>query len=266
MLTFPDIDPVLFEIGPLAIRWYSLSYVAGIILGCLYADWLNQKIPPVQKNLRIFDDFLTWVVLGIILGGRIGYVLFYNLEFYLENPAAIIEVWNGGMSFHGGFLGVAVAIWMFCKKYKIPIGTMIDLAACSAPIGLFFGRVANFINGELYGRVTDAPIGMIFPNAGPYPRHPSQLYEAALEGLVLFLILFVMARYTRARTRSGLLCGVFLCGYALSRIIVEYFREPDTQIGFLWQGITMGQTLSLPMVLVGLYLIVHALRKQPNVS
>ena len=260
MIPYPEIDPVIFEIGPLAIRWYSVSYVLGILVGCYYMDWLN-KTPPSEKKLKIFDDFMVWAIIGIIFGGRIGYILFYNFSHYLSNPLSILQVWQGGMSFHGGFLGVIAAIILFCRKYKINSWMLFDLAACAAPIGLFFGRLANFINGELYGRATDVSWAMIFPNAGNIPRHPSQLYEAALEGVILFTILFYLAKYKQARKTEGLLSGIFLFGYATSRIIVEFFREPDSHIGFLFANVTTGQLLSLPMLALGGYLI---LRKNKN--
>lgn len=262
MLTYPQIDPVLIEIGPLAIRWYSLAYVVGILLGCAYADWLNKK-PPVEKKLNFFDDFMTWAVLGIIIGGRAGYVLFYNFAYYADHPFDIIKLWEGGMSFHGGFLGVVVASVIYCKKNKINPFVLFDLAAAAAPIGLFFGRIANFINGELFGRVTKSNVGMVFPNGGPLPRHPSQLYEAVFEGLVLFALIAFLAIYTKARSKTGLLSGVFVAGYGLARIIVENFREPDVQIGFLFGHITTGQLLSFPMVIIGVGLIAHALYKKP---
>ena len=261
MLTYPQIDPVIFEIGPLAIRWYSMAYIVGIILGCLYADWLNKK-PPTQKNLKIFDDFMTWAVLGIILGGRLGYVLFYNFGYYIEHPLDIIKLWEGGMSFHGGFLGVATACIMYCRKYKIELMPLFDLCACAGPVGLFFGRIANFINGELYGRVTTSPLGMVFPHGGPNPRYPSQLFEAALEGVVLFIILFMLATFTKAKEKPGILSGIFIAGYGISRIIVENFREPDAQIGFLFAEVTTGQLLSAPMILVGVGLVIYATKKR----
>lgn len=263
MLTYPQIDPVIFEIGPLAIRWYSLAYVIGIVAGCLYADWLNKKAPS-QKNLKVFDDYMVWVIIGIIIGGRLGYVLFYNFGYYIENPLDALQIWHGGMSFHGGFLGVVIASIIFCKKYKVEVWALFDLAACVAPIGIFLGRIANFINGELYGRVTDVPWAFIFPNGGPFPRHPSQLYEAALEGLLLFLILFYMANYTKAKARKGLLSGIFLIGYSLSRIFVELFREPDEHIGFLYSHITTGQMLSVPMLLLGIFLVINAQKKHAS--
>lgn len=265
MLTYPQIDPVIFAIGPLAIRWYSLAYVAGIVLGCLYADWLNKK-PPSQKNLKVFDDFMTWVVLGIVLGGRLGYVLFYNFGYYIYHPLDIMKLWEGGMSFHGGFLGVVAACVIYCRKYKIGLFPLFDLAACVAPIGLFFGRMANFINGELYGRVTDSKVGMIFPNGGPLPRHPSQLYEAVLEGLVLLIITSIIVNFTNAKQKPGILSGVFLAGYGLARILVENFREPDTQVGFLFAQVTTGQLLSFPMVIGGIGLVIYALKKKRHAS
>lgn len=260
MLPYPDIDPVIFSLGGLSVRWYSLSYVVGIVLGCLYADRLN-KIPPTYPTIKIFDDFMTWAILGIVLGGRLGYVLFYNAGYYLEHPAHILRIWEGGMSFHGGFLGIVMACILFCRKHKIPLWGLLDLVACAGPIGLFFGRLANFINGELYGRTTDAPWGMVFPLGGTLPRHPSQLYEAALEGLLLFILLFIAARYSRAKHFPGMLSGLFVCGYGLARTFVENYREPDGHIGFLFGHITTGQLLSLPMVIAGLALIIYAWKK-----
>lgn len=253
MLEYPNIDPVIFQIGPLAVRWYSVAYIAGIVLGCLYADYINKK-PPSEKNLKVFDDFMTWVIGGIIIGGRLGYVLFYNLSFYIENPVDIIKVWHGGMSFHGGLIGVITAIIIFCRKYKVNIWHLLDLAACVAPIGLFFGRMANFINGELYGRVTDSKWGMIFPGGGPLPRYPSQLFEALLEGLLLFTIMAILVHFTKIRQYRGALSGIFLIAYGTFRILIENFREPDEQIGFLFDFITTGQLLSLPMILIGVTL------------
>jgi phosphatidylglycerol:prolipoprotein diacylglycerol transferase len=261
MIAYPNIDPVLIAIGPFAVRWYSLAYVAGIVLGGLYADWLNRK-PPMQKNLKVYEDFMAWAIFGIILGGRLGYVLFYNLPFYLENPLDILKVWHGGMSFHGGLIGTIVATIIFCKKNKIGVWPLFDLLACAAPIGLFFGRMANFINGELYGRPTDVPWAMIFPTGGDLPRHPSQLYEAGLEGLVLFSVLLLAAKFTNIKAKAGALSGIFMSGYALSRMIIEHFREPDEQIGFLFGDITTGQLLSIPMFIAGLVIIFVAVRRK----
>ncbi|WP_138380279.1 prolipoprotein diacylglyceryl transferase [Luteithermobacter gelatinilyticus] len=255
-LAYPEIDPVLIEIGPLAIRWYSLAYLLGWILGWVYLLRLirHRGAPCSAQDI---SDYAVWAMAGTILGGRLGYVLFYNLSYYLDHPEKILALWDGGMSFHGGFLGVALATWIFCRKHRIPFFRFTDLVACVAPIGLLLGRVANFINGELYGRVTDAPLGMVFPSGGPLPRHPSQLYEAALEGLGLLILLWALYNFTAARKKPGLLTGVFLIGYAAARTIVENFREPDAHIGFLWgtELLTMGQMLSIPMVLIGLYLV-----------
>ncbi len=265
MLEFPVIDPVAIQIGPLAIRWYALAYLAGILLGWAYADRLVRKAAlwPVGRAPATPDqisDFVTWVTLGIIAGGRLGYVLFYNAGYYADHPLEIMSVWQGGMSFHGGLIGVALAVIIFTRRNAIALGSFSDLVASVAPIGLLFGRLANFINGELWGRVTTAPVGMIFPNGGPAPRHPSQLYEAGLEGLGLLLLLFVAGQYGRALTRPWLVTGLFGVGYGVSRIIVEFFREPDAHIGFLTGGLTMGMLLSAPLVLAGAVLIVIALR------
>lgn len=265
-MNFPAFDPVILQIGPLAIRWYSIAYIAGIILGCFYINWLNLKAYTV-KNLKPYDDFMVAVIFGVVIGGRIGYVLFYNPGYYLSNPLEILKVWQGGMSFHGGLVGSIVAIFLHCRKNNFPKLAVWDLCAAAAPIGLFFGRIANFINGELYGRVTDSKWGMIFPSGGNLPRHPSQLYEAVLEGALLFIIIFIVANFTKARSKPGLISGLFLCGYAAARMLVENFREPDEQLGFFFGHITMGQLLSTPMVLIGVFLIYNALhRKERNES
>jgi phosphatidylglycerol---prolipoprotein diacylglyceryl transferase len=260
-IPYPAIDPVIVSIGPLAIRWYALAYIAGLLIGWRYCLALAKEPPQVARPEDV-DDFLVWATLGVVLGGRLGYVLFYNLGQYLENPAEIFALWHGGMSFHGGMLGVILAILLFCRQRKIPLLAFADIITGAVPVGLFFGRIANFINGELWGRVDkDLPWGMIFPspNAGPDPRHPSQLYEAFLEGVVLFLIIYLLRRFTGARHRPGLLSGVFLVGYGIARIIVEFFREPDAQVGFLLGGTTtMGQLLSVPLVLAGAWLILRA--------
>ena len=256
-LAFPSIDPTLVEIGPFAIRWYALAYIGGILLGWRYALVLA-RTSPVAFERRTLDDFLLWVTLGIVLGGRLGYVLFYKPGYFLAHPAEIVFVWQGGMSFHGGMLGVVIAIVAFARLRRIPVLALGDIVACVVPIGLFLGRLANFVNGELYGRVTGVPWGIVFPRGGDLPRHPSQLYEAGLEGLVLFCVLALVWRTTRLKQRPGAVGGVFLVGYGLSRIIVEFAREPDAHLGFLFAGITMGQLLSVPMVLLGLALIVWA--------
>lgn len=258
-IAFPMIDPVLVEIGPVVIRWYALAYITGLVLGWRYIIWLARKPGSLIKPDDA-DDFLTWATFAVILGGRLGYVIFYKPEYYLANPDAILKTWQGGMSFHGGFIGVILAALWFTHLRKIKFLAFLDLAAVVAPFGLLFGRLANFINSELWGRVTDVPWGFVFPNGGPLPRHPSQLYEAALEGIVLLVVLHLVWRCKSWRETPGVLSGVFLIGYGLSRIIVEFFRQPDAHLGFLAGGATMGQMLSLPMVLGGAALIVYARR------
>jgi phosphatidylglycerol:prolipoprotein diacylglycerol transferase len=253
-IAFPNIDPVIFSLGPIFVRWYSLSYIAGLLIGIKYISTFVSKAPHAMTK-RDTDDLLVWLTLGVILGGRLGYVGFYNLDFYMVNPIAIFKVWEGGMSFHGGLLGVIVAIILFCRQRKLMVLAVADAVACAAPIGIFFGRIANFINGELFGRVSDVPWAMIFPHGGTLARHPSQLYEASLEGFLLFIILFVLSRKEVLRQASGLLTGVFMVGYAFSRGFIEMFREPDSHIGFLYSNFTMGQVLSIPLVVLGIYLI-----------
>ena len=267
VLLFPQFDPVIVQLGPLAIRWYALAYITGLVAGWRMVRRLVMRQPVVATQLQV-DDFLTWATLGVVLGGRLGYVLFYQPATYLAHPGMILAVWEGGMSFHGGMLGVAVAITVFCRRNAIPLLGFADRIAVVAPIGLGLGRVANFINGELWGRPAPGwlPWAMKFPWTPDcpsfpdfcVPRHPSQLYEALLEGLVLFTVMFVLSRRQGLRERFGLLTGIFLVGYAIARIIGEYFREPDSFLGFLALGTTMGQILSVPMLLAGLWLIVRA--------
>lgn len=262
-LPYPDIDPVAIQIGPLAIRWYALAYITGLLGGWWYMRWMVRR-PPHAMSVPAVDDFLVWATFGVVLGGRLGYVLFYKPLFYLENPAQIFAVWEGGMSFHGGLLGVVVAVLWFTRRRGLNLLQVGDLVACAAPIGLFFGRIANFINGELFGRpAPDVPWAMVFPGGGPIPRHPSQLYEAGLEGLLLFLVLHLAWRRPAIRMRPGMLFGIFLAGYALARIVAEFFRSPDAHLGFLAGGATMGQVLSLPMLLAGILLILWARGSKP---
>lgn len=260
MLTYPQIDPVAIALGPVHIRWYALAYLAGILLGWAYIGRQLRRMesPPIEK--KQLEDLIFWAVLGVMLGGRLGYILFYNAPYYLEHPVDVIKVWQGGMSFHGGMLGVITSFYLFCRKYRLAFWRVMDLAATAAPIGLFFGRLANFVNGELFGRVTDSPFGMVFPHGGEYPRHPSQLYEAALEGAALFLLLYLVVRYSKALEHPGCVSGLFLAGYGLARFTVEFFREPDAQLGFLAFGFSMGQLLSLPMILLGGYLVLRTRR------
>ncbi len=265
-IPFPEIGAVLFEIGPFAIRWYALAYIVGLLLGWRYCVWLAKRPPALVTKLQI-DDFLVWATIGVIGGGRLGYVLFYQPGQFLARPVEILQVWHGGMSFHGGVAGVIVAIILFARRRGIPLLALCDIVAAAVPIGLFLGRLANFVNAELYGRPTDAPWAMVFPgDAQALPRHPSQLYEAGLEGIVLFLVLFFLIQSESVRRRQGLATGVFLAGYALARIFVEFFREPDAFLGFVAAGTTMGQWLSLPMAIGGAYLIWRARRVDPQLA
>ena len=269
VLPFPSFTPVVIEIGPFAIRWYALAYIAGILLGWLYAraiirsDRLWGGKPAFTT--ADFDDFVLWVTLGIILGGRIGYVLFYNPAHFATHPVEIIQLWKGGMSFHGGFLGCVAAVILFARRRHISILSLGDVTCAVGPIGLLLGRLANFVNGELWGRTSDLPWAMVFPGGGPLPRHPSQLYEAALEGVLLFAILAVVIRGGGLQ-RPGLVIGTFALCYGVARSVGELFREPDAQLGFLWGGLTMGMLLSVPMILAGIAFIVHALRRPPAVA
>ncbi len=265
VIPFPHIDPVAIALGPFAIRWYALAYVAGIVGGW----WLSRRLAaapalwgltrrPTETDM---DDQIVWIALGIVLGGRVGYVLFYNLESYIAHPAEIFTIWRGGMSFHGGFLGTILAIWLFARARGLNFLAMLDVAAVVTPIGLFTGRLANFVNGELWGRVAgpDVPWAVVFPMGGPEARHPSQLYEAFAEGILLFTLLaFVVSRV--GFRRPGIVGGTFVLGYAIARICCEFFREPDAQLGFLTGGATMGQILSVPMAIVGAAIVVVAAR------
>ncbi|MGO9133010.1 MAG: prolipoprotein diacylglyceryl transferase [Methylovirgula sp.] len=262
-IPYPQINPVLVQIGPLPIRWYALAYIAGLILGWAYArhlvgrDALWNGLPrPTPQSI---DDLLVSIAFGIILGGRLGYVLFYNLSLYLAHPAQIFALWEGGMSFHGGLIGAALGIILFARRMKVPVLSVMDISAAAVPIGLCLGRIANFIKPELWGRPTDVPWAMIFPGSDGQPRHPSQLYEAGLEGVVLFLILALAIRLGALR-RPGLTTGLFAVGYGVARIICEFFRQPDPQLGYLWAGATMGQILSFPVIAAGLVFIAIALR------
>lgn len=261
-IPFPDFDPVALQIGPIAIRWYALAYIAGLFGGLFYAKRLAAS-PSLWGDLRRptaadLDDLLLYATLGVIAGGRLAYVVFYNPGYYAAKPIEAFAIWSGGMSFHGGLAGAALAIFLFARARALPRLGLFDLIATVAPLGLLLGRIANFVNSELWGRVTTAPWGVLFPNGGPLPRHPSQLYEAATEGLLLLIILALAARGGAYR-RPGLVTGLFGAGYAVSRIACEFFREPDPQLGFLLGGFaTMGMLLSLPMLALGLWLIVRA--------
>ncbi|KIQ03201.1 diacylglyceryl transferase [Agrobacterium tumefaciens] len=265
-MPFPNIDPVAFNLGPLPIHWYGIAYVFGIMLGWYYARtlsladrlWPHEKSPITPVHL---DDFIVWAAAGIVLGGRIGYILFYDMGAVVANPIRALQIWNGGMSFHGGLIGTTIAMVLFARRNGIRVWSMFDIIAAVAPIGLFFGRLANFVNGELWGRLSDAPWAVVFPTGGPFARHPSQLYEAALEGIVLLIILAILIYGFKALKRPGTVTGVFVCGYALSRIFVEFFREPDAQIGYLaGDWLTMGMVLSTPMFLLGVWAVLRARR------
>lgn len=269
VLPYPQIDPVLFTLGPLPIRWYALAYIAGLILGWWYARhlvrnealWRGQPRPDVAS----LDDLLIYVAFGVIVGGRVGYVLFYNVEFFFANPLKVFAVWEGGMAFHGGLVGAALAVWLFARRYAIPALTVADICCAVVPIGIGLGRIANFIKPELWGRPTDVPWAMVFPDAGPLARHPSQLYEAATEGLLLLVILALAIR-AGWLARPGMVSGLFAIGYGLARIFCEFFREPDPQVGFLFGGATMGMLLSVPLIAVGIVLIGVAQGRFPRKS
>ncbi|UPY39272.1 prolipoprotein diacylglyceryl transferase [Sediminicoccus sp. KRV36] len=265
MFEFPQIDPVAIQIGPIAIRWYALAYIAGIVLGWRLLRRLAAAPPQAATPAQV-DDYITWATLGIILGGRLGYVLFYRPGHYLFHPLEALMVWQGGMAFHGGALGVIIATLLFCRSQKLNPLVLGDRVAVVVPIGLFFGRLANFINGELWGRAADVPWAMVFPTDRlQIPRHPSQLYQAGLEGLALFALMLILWSNPANRARTGLLTGALLAGYGVARLLGEFFREPDAHLGFLLAlgpggGATMGQLLSLPMVLAGAWLIWRARR------
>ena len=269
VLPFPAIDPVLVHIGPVAIRWYALAYIFGILLGWLYARAIIRNAalwggkPPFTAEA--FDDFIVWVTLGVILGGRLGYVLFYNPEYFAAHPLQVLELWSGGMSFHGGFFGCVVAVVLFAKRRGLPVLSLGDIICAVGPIGLFLGRLANFINGELWGRAADVPWAMVFPGAGEEPRHPSQLYEAFLEGIVPFVILRIATHRYHALTRPGTVFGLFLVCYGIFRSTAEFFREPHAghplDIGVLTPGIAY----SIPMILIGAWLIWRA-RQEPALA
>ena len=265
VLPFPQIDPVLVEFGPFAIRWYALAYIAGLLLGwrlaiALVASdrlWGSREYP---DRLTI-DDLLIYMAFGIVFGGRLGNVVFYDLDYYLAHPSEILAVWHGGMAFHGGFIGALLAMLFLSWHRKTPLLSLFDIAAIVSPIGIFFGRIANFINGELWGRPTDVAWAMIFPRADDLPRHPSQLYEAGLEGVLIFIIVGLVALRGGLK-KPGLLAGLFGVLYALTRSIAELYRDPDPMTEALPGGFTMGMALSLPMALIGIVLIVLSLRKE----
>ncbi len=259
-LDFPQISPVMFSIGPLDIRWYSMAYLVGILLGWFLINRNVQK-NNLELNRQKVEDLIFYLTLGIILGGRLGYAIFYGGKAMWSEPWHILEIWKGGMSFHGGVAGVIIALWVYARKINYKFLGLTDLVVLYAPIGIFLGRLANFANDELWGRVTDVPWAIRFPAGGYLPRHPSQLYEAFFEGIVMFFLLNWLWRYSFVRNRSGLVSAFFVLMYGVFRISMEQFREPDQHMGFFFGGITMGQILSLPLIVLGLMVIVFLLRK-----
>ena len=251
ILIKPSIDPVILSLGIFDIRWYSLAYIAGFIIGSIIIKYLNKKLLNIMSNKQI-DSFFIWSILGVIIGGRVGYVLFYQTSYLFINPIYILKIWTGGMSFHGGLIGIIISMYLFCKKNNIQFFYLSDLVSIVAPIGLFFGRIANFINNELYGKITNFPFAMIYPEIDLQPRHPSQLYEAFLEGIILFIILFTYFYKTKSEPTIGKISGLFLILYSIFRILIEFLREPDSHIGLIFNIVSMGQILSIPLLIIGI--------------
>ena len=250
ILIKPSIDPVILSLGIFDIRWYSLAYITGFIIGSIIIKYLNKKLLNILSNKQI-DSFFIWSILGVIIGGRVGYVLFYQTSYLFINPIYILKIWTGGMSFHGGLIGIIISMYLFCKKNNIQFFYLSDLVSIVAPIGLFFGRIANFINNELYGKITNFPFAMIYPEIDLQPRHPSQLYEAFLEGIILFIILLTYFNKTKSDPTIGKISGLFLILYATFRILIEFLREPDSHIGLIFNIASMGQILSIPLIIIG---------------
>ncbi|MEX5216301.1 MAG: prolipoprotein diacylglyceryl transferase [Nitrospira sp.] len=261
-IAYPDIDPVFFRLGPLQFRWYGLMYLIGLTLA-YFIILARSKAKGLRLDRDQVYDMIVYAAIGVFAGGRLGYVLFYNLSYYLSNPLKIFYVWEGGMSFHGGLIGTIIALILFARRKSIPVYTIADLAAGVTPVGLGLGRIGNFINGELFGRPTDVDWCMVFPAGGPACRHPSQLYEAALEGLLLFTLLWLISRTAHP---PGAVFWSFLAGYGLCRFVVEYFREPDMQIGFLFGSFSMGQLLSFPMIFIGLFMLFLSYQRRAGTS
>ena len=254
-----DLNPILINFGFFEVRWYSLAYIAGILVGW----WIAKKIiiykienKTVIFDVKIFDDLISYIIISIIIGGRLGYIIFYNSSYYFDNPLDVFKIWQGGMSFHGGLLGIIVSCTVYSHIKSISILTLTDLIASAAPIGLFFGRIANFINGELYGNETSLLWGVIFPNTNMIPRHPTQIYEALLEGIVLFLILKISINKYHSLKYPGIISSLFLIYYSIFRIFIEFFRMPDPHIGYITGPLTTGMILSIPMLAIGLYLYI----------
>jgi len=257
MINFPNIDPVIFSIGPLDIRWYSLAYIAGILIGLEYFKWIDKKFEIFNLNTKQIDTALTYIIIGVILGGRLGYVILYEPYMFINDPINVLNTLQGGMSFHGGLIGYCLACYIFCRSNKINLIKFVDISSCLVSFAIFFGRIANFINSELYGRVTDVPWGVIFPNGGPLPRHPSQIYEAISEGIIL-LLLQNFWLFRKKFKHPGFLSASFAIFYGVSRIVVEFFREPDAHIGYIYNYFSIGQIYSAIMVAIGLCLYVYS--------
>lgn len=259
-LSFPSISPVMLSLGPLEIRWYSLAYIVGFLFSWIYIKKLSLNKTLYDRKssfeLKLIDDLVFYSVIGLIIGARIGYIIFYNLEFYFQNPLTILYVWEGGLSFHGGLIGIIIAALYTSRIYKVRFFELSDLICVSAPVGIFLGRVSNFINGELYGRPSSTLFGIIFPNADNQYRHPSQLYEAFLEGLILFIILNISIFFFKTLSKPGYVSGLFLLLYGLFRFLVEFSREPDIQVGYVYDFLTMGMILSVPMIIAGISILI----------
>lgn len=260
-LAYPEISPIIFSVGPLAVRWYSMAYLFGII-AAWYLVLRNIRKYNLPIDKAALEDLVFYLTLGVVFGGRLGYVLFYGQDIFWHNPLEIFAVWHGGMSFHGGIIGVIVASYLAARKIKYPFLSITDLTALYAPIGMFCGRLANFANDELWGRITNVPWAVRFPNGGYLPRHPSQLYEALLEGVLLFIILNILWQKKWVRRHAGFTSGLFLTLYGFFRIFAELFREPDAQLGFIFKHITMGQMLSVPFIVLGIYVLYTATRSK----
>ena len=261
-----NFDPVFIDLGFFQIRWYALAYIAGIIIGLIYAKkiavYIKRKFFRYSVNPNLVEDLIPYLIIGIILGGRMGYVLFYNLNYFLNNPIKIFFIWEGGMSFHGGLIGVTILTLLFSKKNNISLFALTDLISCAAPIGIFFGRLANFINGELYGKVTTLPWGVVFPNAGDEPRHPSQIYEAGLEGFLLFFIMYFLFIKNKLIVKTGNATLFFLIFYSLFRLIAENFREPDIHLGYILYSFSVGSVLSLITIFIALIIYLTVIYKK----
>ena len=257
MIPYPNIDPVFLRLGPIQFRWYGLMYLLGLTIAYFVIKFraASQKVSLTKEQIY---DLIVYAAVGVFAGGRLGYTLFYNLPYYLDHPAKIVAVWEGGMSFHGGLLGTILAVWLFARRRGFSFYTIADLATPCVPIGLGLGRLGNFINGELYGRPTDVSWCMVFPGGGPECRHPSQLYEAGLEGGLLFVVLWLISRQP---TPPGTMCWSLITGYGLCRVIVEFFREPDMHLGFIFGPFSMGQVLSAPMILIGAVMLAWGYRE-----